>query len=643
MGCCGGKTSKNSQAYKAKKIETKNFTSFNPSNEFMAKNKDFPAYFIGLGKSKVKTILAFDEERMALVEKVIPNNMPVALWSAQLQVNSDAIFVAGGRYEDTNHNVTVISDFCVYMPISNQVRKLPSMIQGRSSFCLVHHNMCIFALGGRNDKPEPNLTMSDCEYYSLKMEQWFPLPKLNKSRCNHATLLYRNQVYVFGGYSSHYRRTTKIERQSEGLDYWEILPLRLFQGVDVFSFFPLSEDQFIMVGGNMAGSLTKGTYLINLQQGTVRNLAPMTTFRKQMVSCLSFTRKFYVLTDTAESQNSWADGWKICTVDNMKHFLPDFYKNFNATMANPILHHTEYPTELPSLNHESNYLFGTDLQPVIIEITKNKECFTHAVPMNLHMRQYQGIIRMSPNLVLFTGGVNSARLRVSNKTLIYDMTANQSIRKVEKMVQRRYNFAAVFHKGLIYVMGGQDIGSDKKPYVLDSCEVFDPATEKWKKVASLQSARCETMGFSFGGNLYVAGGYKLGGRKNTIEMQDQGKNTWSVLGQKLPQGIGAAGIFVRPDQVFIIGGMIDSGAHLDTVYALDIQNNVSHSFKKMDKKRLFPKLLPMGNDIIVLGGSEKTPEIIASTIHSGFSPHQLNENLVNQCCWTNYIKEFSLI
>merc|ERR1711976_335650 len=164
-----------------------------------------------------------------------------------------------------------------------------------------------------------------------------------------------------------------------------------------------------MVGGNMAGSLTKGTYLINIQQGTVRNLTPMTAFRKQMVSCLSFTRKFYVFTENAECLANWNEGWKACKVDNMGHFLPDFYKNFNATILNPLLHHTEYPMELVPLNSASNFLFGTDLQPVIIEITQDRQCFTHAVPMSLHMRQYQGIVRLSANLILFTGGVNSAR------------------------------------------------------------------------------------------------------------------------------------------------------------------------------------------------------------------------------------------
>lgn len=278
----------------------------------------------------------------------------------------------------------------------------------------------------------------------------------------------------------------------------------------------------------MAGAPTKGTYLINMQQGTVRNLSPMTDFRKQMVSCLSFTRKFYVFTDTAETLDNWSDGWKICKVDNMVHFTKDFYKNFSASMLNPVLHHTDYPSELSPLNHESNYLFGTDLQPVIIEITKNKECFTHAVPMNLHMRLYQGVVRMSPSLVLFTGGVNSARLRVSDKTLIYDMTANQSVKKVGNMAQRRYNFAIVYNNGLVYAIGGQNI-KDKKSYELDSCEVFDPTTEKWTGIASLNCARCECMGFILGGNIYVAGGYKKSGRRSDIEMWNEGTNKWIVL------------------------------------------------------------------------------------------------------------------
>ena len=87
MGICGSNTGKHVPAYKyqnntgnekpihtnnvAKIPQTTTFTSLNPSNQFSAQNKDFPAYFIGLGKSNVKTILAFDEERMAFVEKII--------------------------------------------------------------------------------------------------------------------------------------------------------------------------------------------------------------------------------------------------------------------------------------------------------------------------------------------------------------------------------------------------------------------------------------------------------------------------------------------------------------------------------------------------------------------------------------------
>jgi hypothetical protein len=108
-----------------------------------------------------------------------------------------------------------------------------------------------------------------------------------------------------------------------------------------------------------------------------------------------------------------------------------------------VLYHSEYPTPVPPLNPYSNYLFGTDLQPVILEISPDREVFSHAVPMNLHMRQYQGIVRLSPRLVLFAGGVNSARLRVSNKTLLYDMTT-QVIKRVGNLNTRRYNCGVVF-------------------------------------------------------------------------------------------------------------------------------------------------------------------------------------------------------
>lgn len=352
MGICGSTTTKNKHStnqptYKtggAKKNPQASYAKNIPKPQFKAtENKDYPCYFIGVGKGKIKTILAFDEERLALLEKEVPENMKVALWSALLQVDPDNIFVAGGRYEGGEFGVEVIKDFCVYHPLSNTCDILPPLIDKRSSFPMVHHLGRLYTIGGRNEKPEPDLTLKDCELFDFGSNQWYRLPSLNKSRCNHAALIYRNQIYTFGGYSGHYRRTTTIERLAPNEQYWEIIPLRLFQGVDVFGYFPLSEDQLIMVGGNMAGTLTKGTYLVNMQLGTVRNLKPMTKMRKQLVSCLSYSRKFYVFTDSAEVLADWETGWKEVDIQNLGHFLPDFYKNFNQTVLNPTLYHSESP------------------------------------------------------------------------------------------------------------------------------------------------------------------------------------------------------------------------------------------------------------------------------------------------------------
>ena len=66
MGC-GSSTKKKDQVSKPGGGPTNpnKYKILTPSQEFSAGNKDYPTYFIGLGKAKVKTILAFDEERMA--------------------------------------------------------------------------------------------------------------------------------------------------------------------------------------------------------------------------------------------------------------------------------------------------------------------------------------------------------------------------------------------------------------------------------------------------------------------------------------------------------------------------------------------------------------------------------------------------
>jgi hypothetical protein len=70
---------------------------------------------------------------------------------------------------------------------------------------------------------------------------------------------------------------------------------------------------------------------------------------------------------------------------------------------------------------------------------------------------------------------------------------------------------------------------------------------------------------------------------------------------------------------------------------------VTRSYKPLAEKRLFPKLLPSGNDIIVLGGQVKTAEMISSTVQAAFDAELLNGRIHSHCNWDNFIKEFSLI
>lgn len=404
------------------------------------------------------------------------------------------------------------------------------------------------------------------------------------------------------------------------------------------------------MGGNLSGVGTKGTYLINVYKGTVQNLKPMNSFRKQHISSRSWTNKFYVFNDTCEMFEDWDIGWSNCKVENMDHFKPDFYKNFSYTQLNPVVYHSEEfsTSERSILNEYSNYIFGTDIQPCIIEIDPEMEVYSHPVPMNLHLKAYQGIVRLGYGVILVTGGINSARTRATSKTYLYDMSdIKNEILRVEDMSEKRYSFSIIYLHGLVYVIGGQTIDHEtNQSIILNSCEKFDPEKTNWSPVADLNIDRCEMMAFNYGGKIYIAGGYTNKGRTNSIETYNVKKDKWELLEMRIPICLSAAGVFTRPDMVFIIGGMKESGEYLDSVYGLDMNLSIVRSFKRLQCCRVFPKILQIENDIVVLGGNEKQNyigELIKSTAFSGFDVSFLSKDLRDIASWDNFIKEFTLI
>ena len=75
--------------------------------------------------------------------------------------------------------------------------------------------------------------------------------------------------------------------------------------------------------------------------------------------------------------------------------------------------------------------------------------------------------------------------------------------------------------GKIYVAGGK-----QRSLVLSTCEMYDPATNEWQMMPSLDVLRYSSSMVCFQGSLYVIGGFNNHSRELSVEMLDTGTNKW---------------------------------------------------------------------------------------------------------------------
>jgi len=79
--------------------------------------------------------------------------------------------------------------------------------------------------------------------------------------------------------------------------------------------------------------------------------------------------------------------------------------------------------------------------------------------------------------------------------------------------------------GRIYVMGGY--GNDA---YLNSAEVYDPSTDVWSPIASMQSIRfAPAAALGPDGRIYAIGGYDGTGDTVTVEAYDPNTDTWTFV------------------------------------------------------------------------------------------------------------------
>lgn len=95
-------------------------------------------------------------------------------------------------------------------------------------------------------------------------------------RCTGFSLLWRDKIYVFGGYTSEFRRSKKIEVFDPLAKSWSLCPFTLHQGLECGSIAATGRpNEFVLFGGNMKYGAVSTVNAFDLSLGTVHTRPKM--------------------------------------------------------------------------------------------------------------------------------------------------------------------------------------------------------------------------------------------------------------------------------------------------------------------------------------------------------------------------------
>lgn len=518
----------------------------------------------GQDKNGYNFFLRLDPVKMNLKIETLPSNANFFNYSAVTMKDNDTMIVCGG----IKHNLTGITNQCFLYSFSDHAcTKLPNMANIRYTFSIVYNNNKVYALGGRIYGDDNVSLLNKCEVFDFETKVWSPIADMNVPRCTSTALFYNGELWVMGGYTGRYQRSKKIERYIESEDRWELLDFKLFFGFENGNVVTTGKpNEVLLLGGKMNFGSSNNVWTYDLLNKTVINRKPLTNdciltkynMIDENVVCIlgeiqgkgTFFEKYDILT----SQHS--TGVFTFGRNNLEKFKQ---YNFNTP---PLIIPYDPQLKISYQNRKystKNVIFGTDQEPFQMEIdSKTKDIVIEPIPTNLKLKNFQGACRISDNEVLMCGGINITFQRISSRAFIYNLNTRE-IKFIPDMRKMRYTFPVIMFKNHVYAVGGREYGDDKNAIYVD-CERYSFEAQDWQYIANLNIARCTSNTFVVDDKLYIAGGYcRNSKRTDTIEVFNDVKNRWELLGMILPSPVEASCFIVRDTGVFYCAGRTDTG------------------------------------------------------------------------------------
>jgi N-acetylneuraminic acid mutarotase len=162
--------------------------------------------------------------------------------------------------------------------------------------------------------------------------------------------------------------------------------------------------------------------------------------------------------------------------------------------------------------------------------------------------------------------------------------------------------------GKLYAIGGH--GEVINSYI-STVEVYDPATDVWNYVDSLNEPRWQPVAEVIDGKIFVAGGRNSTGYLNTAEVYDPVTGHWTYV-DPMPTARNYASSGVIGGKLFVVGGFDgDSAKRLDVVEIYDpLQNSWVPASELMPTARNGAASGVIDDRLLVFGGVDGTISIL---------------------------------
>ena len=199
------------------------------------------------------------------------------------------------------------------------------------------------------------------------------------------------------------------------------------------------------------------------------------------------------------------------------------------------------------------------------------------------------------------GGATQRQPRGSNQIPInntweYD-PASDTWKELAPMPTRRMAAAAVAVAGRIYVMGGAGnypgredapLGGDQPHRVLDTNQVYDPATNTWATRTTLPTPRNHVFAAAANGRIYLIGGrlgavsIANGSTTDIVEEYDPATDRWGFLKNRMPtpRDSGIAAVYLN--KIYIAGGQSITAISNSVSRALEVYDPASNTWDSLE-------------------------------------------------------------